>query len=97
MSITSTARAAKNERLPVNDPFYLGDGVYVRTEGHMLRLSTLRGNGEHVIYLDETVWEDLKLYVELRNRPQMQTAEEPPIIHDQTTGCEPTSPTSDAQ
>ena len=38
---------------------YLGDGVYVELERGMIRLSTQRENGLHVIYLEPEVFKAL--------------------------------------
>lgn len=32
---------------------YLGDGLYVRYDGGMIRLRAPRDNGDHVVYLDD--------------------------------------------
>lgn len=57
---------------------YIGDGVYVELVDNgfdsMLKLTTERSNGEHVIYLDQSVYEALLRYVKrLKERGTKET------------------------
>jgi hypothetical protein len=41
---------------------YIGDGVYAEFDGLMIKLTTERENGEHVIYLEPEVYGALAAY-----------------------------------
>ena len=43
---------------------YLHDGVYASFDGWQIKLRAPRENGDHVIYLEPQMWEELKRYVE---------------------------------
>lgn len=47
-----------------NKKSYLGDGLYAEEEGYMIKLTTERINGTHVIYLEPEVFEVLVRYAE---------------------------------
>ena len=38
---------------------YIGDGVYASFDGFMIKLRTQRDGGDHVIYLEPDVYDDL--------------------------------------
>lgn len=42
------------------DEEYLYDGVYVSFDGFQIRLRTRRDEGDHVIFLEPRLWDDLK-------------------------------------
>jgi hypothetical protein len=46
----------------VSDKEYIGDGVYVQKDDYMLKLTTTREVGTHVIYLEPVVFHNLLLY-----------------------------------
>ena len=39
---------------------YLYDGVYASFDGFQIRLRTEREEGDHTIYIEPRLWEDLK-------------------------------------
>ena len=43
----------------MSDETYIGDGVYASFDGFMIKLRTQRDNGDHVIYLEPNVYDDL--------------------------------------
>lgn len=43
---------------------YLGDGVYAEFDRDMIRLSTYREDGEHVIYLELAVFSALERFAD---------------------------------
>lgn len=59
-------------RLDYENEEYLGDGLYVRLEDGdtfpQLRLRTPREYGDHVVYLDSFVWQQLKDFVERKTK-----------------------------
>ncbi len=42
---------------------YLADGVYAKFEGMYVRLRAPREYGDHVVYLDDTVWTALQRFM----------------------------------
>lgn len=38
---------------------YLGDGLYASHDGYILKLRAPREFGDHVVYLEESVWKAL--------------------------------------
>jgi hypothetical protein len=43
---------------------YLGDGLYASYDGWQIRLRAPREEGDHVVYLEPRVLENLKAFVE---------------------------------
>ena len=50
-------------RQPMQDEFYLGDGVYVGHDGWAVWLQTERSNGWHQIALEPEILDSLVKYV----------------------------------
>lgn len=49
----------------MNDPFYLGDGLYVSHDGFQYRLFTTREQGEvHEVFLEPMIMKSFFLYLE---------------------------------
>jgi hypothetical protein len=43
---------------------YLGDGLYARDDGFQIELSAPRAGGDHVVYLDWSVFRELARFAE---------------------------------
>ena len=43
---------------------YIGDGVYVQLETGLIKLWTIREEGEHRIYLDAETWTNLVKWID---------------------------------
>ena len=47
---------------------YLGDGLYASFDGWQIRLRAPREEGDHVVYLESHVLENLKAFVEEQSK-----------------------------
>jgi hypothetical protein len=54
---------------------YLGDGLYAGSyDGFELYLRAPRANGEHIVFIEPTMWQDLVAFAhELWQRPDPKT------------------------
>ena len=43
----------------MDNEIYLGDGLYASYDGWMIKLRAPREDGDHVVYLEPTVWRAL--------------------------------------
>jgi hypothetical protein len=50
------------ERLPFGPERYIGDGLYAAFNGEMLRLRAPRADGDHEVFLDGDVFQELEQF-----------------------------------
>jgi hypothetical protein len=46
----------------LDDETYLGDGVYASFDGWQICLRAPRENGDHVVFLEPSLWSNLTLF-----------------------------------
>jgi hypothetical protein len=64
MSMTDQVKQSASDAELSHRNEYLGDGLYAGIDGDMIVLSCDREDGEHVVYLDHTVFTALLRYAD---------------------------------